>query len=113
MSCKPTHQHIFYVRLSPIPTTYNFLNLFMNNWTNVNNTLNMDFELYSNINDALVRNQTGRWQVCNYNDPSGEIGFPRDCDPVTLNICQWNSYTTGMCWGYDYSPVSHGFYVHK
>lgn len=111
MSCKPTHQHIFYVRITPIPTTYNFLNLFMNNWTSVNNTLNKDFELYSTVSDAVARTPSARWQACNYDDPSGTIGFPRDCGPQVTDICQWNSYTTGMCWGFDYAPVVHGFYV--
>jgi len=113
MSCKPTHQHIFYVRLTPIPGgDFNFLNLFMNNWVSANNLLNTDFELYSTIGDALNRNQTARWQVCNYDDPAKTVGFPRDCDPYALTICQWNSYLQGMC-GNDYNPYVHGFYVRK
>jgi hypothetical protein len=108
--CNEQHQHIFYRRLTavPGPETLNFLDLFLNNWVSKQNTLGVDFDLYSTYADALA--QTNKWLFCNYDSP--RVGFPRDCGRTLQSNCQWNSFTQGVCGG-DYAPTSLGFYVEK
>jgi hypothetical protein len=109
-TCYEQHQHIYYRRLTavPEPATLNFLDLFLNNWVSKQNTLGVDFDLYSTYADALA--QTNKWLYCNYDDP--KVGFPRDCGRTAYSPCQWNSFLKGMCGG-DYAPTSVGFYVEK
>jgi hypothetical protein len=109
-TCLEQHQHVFYRRLTPVPApaSLNFLDLFLSNWFSKNNTLGVDFDLYSSYADALA--QTNKWLYCNYDDPN--VGFPRDCGRTAHTPCQWNSFTKGVCGG-DYAPTSLGFYVEK
>jgi hypothetical protein len=111
----PSHRQIYYKRLTPIPSVssgYNFLNLFLNNFTTVNatsnpNILGKDFQLYSTYQDAVAG--TNPWQYCDfYNDE--DIGFPGSCGPVTYTDCQWNMYSDGMC-DTDYNGWLNGFFV--
>jgi hypothetical protein len=66
--CQESHQRIFYRRLTevPGPEELNFMDLFLNNWFSMNNTLHVDFELYSNYEDALA--QQNEWAYWNYNE---------------------------------------------
>jgi len=92
VSCWKSHQDIYYKRLTEIPDDLDFLDLFMNNWADEpNNVLNVDFELFSSIEDAKAGKN--RWVFCNYNDKG--IGFPRDCGPVGYVPNNWNSYVRG------------------
>jgi hypothetical protein len=110
-SCNTQHQRVFYRRLTPIPptTSLNFLDLFLNNWMSKNNTLGVDFNLYSTYEDAVA--QTNKWLYCNYDDPG--VGFPRDCGRTGYSPCQWNSLTKGWLCGGEYAATSFGFYVEK
>jgi len=78
----------------------------MNNWTSKNNTLGVDFTLYSTYADALA--QTNGWQACDY-DNSG-IGFPSNCGPTGVVGDNWNSYDPRYTWG---AAIHHAFYVEK
>ncbi|CAE7212707.1 dnm1l [Symbiodinium sp. CCMP2456] len=44
-------------------------------WRSADNVLNQDFELYSDVNDAI--SGSSMWATCSYNDP--QAGFARDC----------------------------------
>ena len=82
------HRMIVYKRLTSV-NNINMYDLFTRNWFNsqrgVRNNLNVDFKLFSNIDDAKYnRNQ---WNHCNYNDPG--VGFPRDCGKDRLVGGQW------------------------
>lgn len=117
-SCLPSHQHIYYKRLSQIPaasTGFNFLNLFLNNFTTVNSTSNpnvrgKDFQLYSSFADAVGNKNA--WKVC-AEDANSNYGFPSTCGPTYWGSCQWNRYNDYMCDGTDYSAWLHGFYVQR
>jgi len=86
--CTGTHQHIFYKRLTAIPSELQFLDLFMDNWFDTHNVLGVDFNLFSTYEDA--ENDENPWTFCNYNDPT--IGFPRDCGPSGYRAHQWNRF---------------------
>jgi len=109
--CLESHRHIFYRRLTPLPDalTFNFIDLFMNNWFSTNNTLNTDFKLYSTYGDAIANRNS--WNYCNYDDPG--VGFPRDCGVLDYTPCQWNSYVRGTCGKAEYSSHNHGFFVER
>ena len=109
--CLESHRHIFYRRLTPLPdaSTFNFLDLFMNNWFSKNNTLNVDFKLYSTYDDAVA--DRNAWSYCNYDDTG--VGFPRDCGILEYTPCQWNSYVRSTCSKAEYSSHNHGFYVER
>ena len=57
----------------------------VNTWSSSNNVLNVDFELYSTLED--LENGDNRWTYCNYDD--GGVGFPRDCGPTGHVPGQW------------------------
>eukprot|EP00957_Ditylum_brightwellii_P013836 1042560-Ditylum_brightwellii.AAC.1 len=80
------HQTIVYKRINPVSSYVNYKSLFLDNWKNVNNVLNTDFELYSSVNNAL--SGTNKWTYCNYNN-SG-VGFPHDCGPSDHIGNQWS-----------------------
>jgi len=105
------YRNIYYRRYPnrPYPTNLEFLNLFMSNWTSVNNTLGVDFDLYGSYSDAI--NGVNAWKVCNYDDPSGAVGFPRDCGPTALGSGYWNTYAIGA--SISSTDPAHAFYVEK
>jgi len=86
--CTGTHQHIFYKRLTAIPSELQFLDLFMDNWFDTHNVLGEDFNLFSTYEDA--ENDENPWTFCNYNDAT--VGFPRDCGPQGYQAHQWNKF---------------------
>lgn len=90
-SCDATHKDIYYRRLTAMPDDFDLLDTLMNNWFDTNNTLDVDFALYSSYMDAYY--DQNRWTFCNYNDPG--IGFPRDCGPKGRVNHNWNSYYRG------------------
>jgi len=91
-----SHQVVVYKRLTA-SATVDWHDLFTNNWVSTNNVLNVDFELYSSVQDALAG--TNKWTYCNYDDPScGSVGFARDCGPSGAVHDQWSSVT--CCDGY-------------
>jgi len=107
LGCRTSHRHIYYKRITPIPSAneVDFLDLFQNNWRNEpDNRLGVDFNLYSTYEDALA--ETNAWTFCNYNDNG--IGFPRDCGPTGQVGNQWNSYVRNGG-----QADNHAFYVEK
>ena len=100
-----THRVIYYKRLTPVPDTIDLLDMFMNNWYTTNNKLNEDYELYSNYEDALLRNTDARWNHCTTHHNPG-VGFPYHCGPNKQIGNQWNSYYRGGATAND-----HAFYV--
>jgi hypothetical protein len=102
-NCLPSHQDIYYRRLTPLPEGFNLLDTLMNNWFSQSNLLNEDFSLHSTYEDAVLG--VNGWEICNYDDPG--VGFPRDCGPKELIGAQWNSY-----YYYRDNPVTdvHAFY---
>ena len=107
-TCAPSHQNIYYRRLTPLPDeSIDFLNVFLDTWVDIPaNVMGTDFALYSTYSDALT--MINEWQFCNFNDPG--VGFPRDCspDPNAIVIRQW---TGGV--GESVHALVHdfGFYV--
>merc|ERR1719313_52557 len=89
--CRGSHKEIFYKRLTPVPKGFSFYDLFLVTWSNANNKLGVDFNLYSSLADA--RAGSNPWKYCNYNDRG--IGFPRDCGPSGKTNGQWTSLTRG------------------
>lgn len=99
-NCKETHRDVYYVRLTPIPETMDFLNLFKSVWSNEGNIMGTDFDIYSTYEDALAKDTTKAWKACNYledDEHKNPTGFPRDCGPTELVGCQWNSWSRGTC----------------
>eukprot|EP00937_MAST-01D_sp_MAST-1D-sp2_P000575 g575.t1 len=93
-SCSATSRTIFYKRLTALPS-YDLLSVLKSNWTLApGNAFNVDFELYSTLDDALSGDSSKRWAYCNGDDPSG-VGAFRDCSPSTKidNTNQWNSFS--------------------
>eukprot|EP00591_Stephanopyxis_turris_P002600 CAMPEP_0195517696 /NCGR_PEP_ID=MMETSP0794_2-20130614/11341_1 /TAXON_ID=515487 /ORGANISM="Stephanopyxis turris, Strain CCMP 815" /LENGTH=962 /DNA_ID=CAMNT_0040646555 /DNA_START=421 /DNA_END=3309 /DNA_ORIENTATION=+ len=74
-----------------MPVGFNLLEVVKSNWISLDNVLNVDFELYASYAEAIAPGTSGRWTVCNYNDPP--VGFPRDCGPYGLVPYQWNDFT--------------------
>ena len=104
-SCLDSMRNIYYKRKAgrPYPAEKNFLDLFLNTWSSANNTLGVDFDLFSTYQDALA--ETNAWIYCNYD---GGFGFPRDCGPARNTGNNWNSYTRS---GYYSDGFQNGFYV--
>jgi len=83
--------HSIYKRLSPIPYGFDAYDLFTYKWSNVDNVLHTDFEIYSDYQD-LWKNQN-EWDFCNYND--ADVGYPRDCGRSGRVIYTWFSFPGG------------------
>jgi len=104
-------KNIYYRRApnKPYPLTSDFLNLFMSNWTSDNNLLGVHFNLYGSYADAL--NQSSAWQYCNYDDPSGTVGFPRDCGITSATGGYWTTYAVNN--QNDNTRLGHAYFVEK
>jgi hypothetical protein len=89
-----THQNIYYKRITDY-SSFDAYSNFLVTWSSSNNILGTDFNLYSNLADALA--ETNPWTTCNYDHPG--IAFPRDCGPNGLDTnLQFNSFTwAGGC----------------
>lgn len=94
-SCsQDSHKDIIYKRLTN-KGGIDFRDLFLSNWfsdpDDGKNIRNLDFNLFSNFEDA--QNDVNSWEFCNYNDDG--VGFPRDCGPTGHSSSQWNSMSKG------------------
>lgn len=91
-SCASSHIDVYYKRFTPVPSTMNFLNLFMNAWNDADNKRGVDFNIYSTYEDAVagVAEDEKAWKFTNFNH--NNIGFPRDSGPTGYVWNQWNSY---------------------
>eukprot|EP00590_Aulacoseira_subarctica_P003178 CAMPEP_0172424548 /NCGR_PEP_ID=MMETSP1064-20121228/26269_1 /TAXON_ID=202472 /ORGANISM="Aulacoseira subarctica , Strain CCAP 1002/5" /LENGTH=521 /DNA_ID=CAMNT_0013166739 /DNA_START=74 /DNA_END=1639 /DNA_ORIENTATION=+ len=87
------YRDIYYQRKTPYPTNLDYLNNFLSNWTSVSNLIGIDFDLYGSYSDAISNKNA--WTICNYDDPSGAIGFPRDCGKTALVAGYWNTWAIG------------------
>mmetsp|Transcript_7566 Transcript_7566/g.11135 ORF Transcript_7566/g.11135 Transcript_7566/m.11135 type:complete len:511 (+) Transcript_7566:55-1587(+) len=87
-SCWESHREIYYKRITPVPSTLDLYDTFLNNWFSTDNVLNEDFELYSTYEDALSGDN--KWTYCNYDDEN--VGFPRDCGPTGYIPSNWSTF---------------------
>lgn len=67
--------HSIYHRTTAIPSGFNAYSLFTHTWSDTNNVLGTDFEIYDSYGDLL--GGTNKWTYCNYDD--SDVGYPRDC----------------------------------
>lgn len=93
-SCADTHKKIIYKRLTPLSNLKRkggLFNLIHENWDpNIDgNKLNIDFNLYSSIEDAI--NNVNKWTFYDKRDSTNTVGFPRDASPSTDISMQWQS----------------------
>jgi len=84
------HQYIVYKRLTSTEGM-NVYDLIHENWTDTDNVMNKDFELYGNLQDAI--DGIGKWKYCDFNNPG--IGFPLNCGVNGSVGNQWQSKTRG------------------
>lgn len=91
-TCSGTHREIYYKRLTPVSADVDLFGVLKSNWTDYNNVLHTDFELYSDYDAAVTGQAAGSWQYCNFNDASG-VGAFRDCGPTKAVQNQWNSFS--------------------
>ena len=77
--CDANYRKMFYRRHTPVPAALNMYDLFTLNWIERNNAMGLDkdFTIHSSYQDALSGKYA--WQFCNFDDPGGPVGFPRDC----------------------------------
>lgn len=85
-SCIDTHKDIYYKRYTNI-NTFNAYSA-MKNWQSINNTISIDFNLFSSLQDALT--DTNPWTYCNFDDA---VGAFRDCGQSSLVPLQWTADT--------------------
>jgi len=90
-SCSADYQTIYYKRYTD-PANFDAYG-HMKYWSNTNNVLGIDFNLYSTLSDALTDNRQNAWKYCNYNDPG--IGAFRDCGKTGSVPWQWTSQSRG------------------
>jgi len=83
-TCVESHQQIYYRRLTELPEGYDLFNALKNRFSNQNNVMGADFNLYSTLQDAL--DQTNEWTFCTYNS---HIGMPAECGPEGKVRNQW------------------------
>ncbi len=90
--CDITHKDIYYRRYDInglLPENLDLLHILKNYWYDIEgNKFHTDFEIYSTYEDAL--NNRNPWLYCNFNDQN--VGFPRDCGPLTWTPNQWNAF---------------------
>ena len=80
--------YIVYKRLTS-SNGVNMYSLFHENWTDINNKFNTDFELYSSLESAI--NSENRWSYCDFNTGTG---FPGKCG-ITKDSSKSNQYIPG------------------
>ena len=92
-NCDNNWKDIYYRRLQNY-NNINYYNLLLQTWTNINNTMSVDFNLYSNLNDSLT--DSNPWIFCNFNDNNTIIGAFYNCGPNGPGSNQWFSKTDPM-----------------
>jgi len=85
-TCAATHQTIVYKRLTPVPDGFDYARMFLNRWTADYNAFNVDFELYSSVEDALAG--VNKWIFCDYYNTG--VGMCRNCGPTGPVRWNWN-----------------------
>ena len=100
--CVGSHKEIYYKRRTSTKSANYYHNLLLT-WTDSQNKMHKDFDIYSSLDDAV--NNRNPWMWCNFND--GGVAFPRDCGPRRHTGGQWSSLTRGGIRSYRFS-VYHG-----
>ena len=85
-ACLSSHQDIYYKRLQNKDQFDAYENM-KETWSSNNNTLGIDFNLYSSLSDAL--SDTNAWSYCNYDDIG--VGAFGDCGPSGVANNQWTA----------------------
>jgi len=83
--------HSIYHRTAAIPSGFNAYSLFTHTWSDTNNVLGTDFEIYDTYDDLL--GGTNKWTYCNYDD--SDVGYPRDCGKSGSVANTWFSMPDG------------------
>ena len=83
--------HSIYHRTTAIPSGFNAYSLFTHTWSDTNNVLGTDFEIYDTYDDLL--GGTNKWTYCNYDD--SDVGYPRDCGKSVSVGNTWFSMPDG------------------
>ncbi len=78
---------MIYKRYTKLPDNYSLFDTLHRTWSDKNNKFHIDFELFSNIHDAVIDKDP--WKSCNFNDNG--IGFSRDCGPNENSGGDWIS----------------------
>jgi|SaaInlStandDraft_5_1057022.scaffolds.fasta_scaffold00219_6 hypothetical protein len=78
---------MIYKRYTKLPDNYSLFDTLHKTWSDNNNKFHTDFELFNNINDAVIDKDP--WKSCNFNDNG--IGFSRDCGPNGNSGRDWIS----------------------
>lgn len=76
-----------YVRTSSTPAGFDAHQLFTYTWTNQDNMMGQNFDLYDTLDEAI--SEEAPWEFCNYNNP--DVGFPRDCGKYDMVENRWFS----------------------
>eukprot|EP01084_Bolivina_argentea_P130027 229576_1 len=91
-NCADGFGDIYYKRLRNVDTFNAYSNM-KSTWSDTDNELGVDFNLYTSLQDALTN--TNAWQICNYNDYTNSIGAFRDCGPTQTIANQWTANNKG------------------
>jgi hypothetical protein len=111
-SCNPLFRHIYYKRISAVPPTFSAYRQMLLIWQSDDNYINTDFHMYGSYAD--LRNDTNRWQFCNYDDIPNNVAFPRDCAPSSGETVSynWNSKYGYSCCPFIANKIDkYSFYV--
>jgi hypothetical protein len=84
LDCDSKATTIYYKRLTPLKEGWSMYSNMIDTWSSKNNVINIDFKLFSTLDD--LKNNVNEWQYCSYDD-NGIGGF-RDCGSMSG---QWNS----------------------
>ena len=82
-SCISSHTEVYYKRLTDIPV--DLLTIIEEDWRSVDNTFNIDFQLFSSYEDAV--NVANPWTYCSFDGV--DQGFPGTCGPSGEVLDQW------------------------
>ena len=91
-SCVAPLQNVYYVRVTPIPSTLSMYSMMTFVWASANNAMNTDFKMYGSLSDAMAG--TNAWLYCDFDDAGNQIGAFRDCAPTGPIGMQWYSSKT-------------------
>jgi len=107
--CTSTHRYVYLKRYDDngLPPNVDLLKMVKDNWyQHENNTVTVDFNLFSTYDDALQDKE--KWLSVNSNYYNA--GFPRDSGPDGYVYNQWNVWESPLR-GRHYGQSSVAFYV--
>jgi hypothetical protein len=107
--CTQTHRYAYIKRYDDdgLPPNVNLLKMVKDEWKwHENNTVNVDFDIFSTLDDALQEKEP--WLTVN--SDYHNVGFPRDSGPDGYVYNQWNVWETPLH-NKHYGQGSVAFYV--